>query len=271
MEDRKDTKPNESIKEVVHIKTVYRLHLIYIVIICAIIMICTLCIIPTCVSSTAFQNFSFASTIVSIVLAVVSIIYSLWSGQKSNNQYTGISNIERKIDEQLQGFSHIEQSISEKLNPIKNSFDQLTEDQTKTRSEIQELKSLLGDNHTKISHNSDKYNLNSYPTYANIALYALCLSNLTSKAVPANILEKTIGNYWIGFMVAMSRQQSDKLKYTPQGDSVIITTYDMTFFPGKEQILSELIVTADSFGTLLKDLEKYFGESNSSQIQEKKE
>lgn len=261
MEDKKATSPNECIKDVLHIKTVYRLHLVYIVIICAIIMICTLCIIPTCVSSEAFKNFSFASTIVSIVLAVVSIVYSLWSGQKSNNQYTGIANIERKIDEQLQGFSHIEQSISEKLNPIKNSFDQLTEDQTKTRSEIQELKSLLGDKDVMSSHNNDKYNLSDYPTFANIALYALCLSKLANKNIPSKVLEKTIGNYWIGFMVAFSRIYPEKLKYTPNGDSVIITIYDTTYFPEKDKILSELKKTGNSFETLLNELEQYFGDS----------
>lgn len=262
MKDLESTKSNECEKDVSHIKTVYRLHLVYIVIICGIVMICTLCVIPRCVSVAAFQNFSFASTIVSIVLAVVSIVYSLWSGQKSNNQYTGIANIERKIDEQLQGFSHIEQSISDKLNPIKNRFDQLTEDQTRTRSEIQELKSLLGDNHITSSH-SDKYNLSNYPTFANIALYALCLSKLTNKKIPTKVLEKAIGNYWIGFMVAMSRQHPEKLKYSPKGDSVIITTYDTSFFPDHEKILSELNKSTESFGTLLGELEHYFSESNS--------
>ena len=262
MEDQKATKPNDCVKDVLHIKTVYRLHLVYIVIICGIIMICTLCVIPRCVSNEAFQNFSFASTIVSIVLAVVSIVYSLWSGQKSNNQYTGIANIERKIDEQLQGFSHIEQSISEKLNPIKNRFDQLTEDQTKTRSEIQELKSLLGDSHISSSL-GDKYNLSNYPTFANIALYALCMSKLTNKEIPTKVLEKSIGNYWIGFMVAMSRQHPEKLQYSPQGDSVIITVYDTTFFPEKEKIFYELKKSSDSFGNLLDELKQYFGDSNS--------
>ena len=52
-------------------------HIVYIVIICLIVNVFLLCIVPGRVNDEAYQNFSFAATIVSIVLAVVSIVYSL--------------------------------------------------------------------------------------------------------------------------------------------------------------------------------------------------
>lgn len=250
--------------EIKYTKHLYRLHMLYMAVICVLIMIVTLCIMPIYVTDEAFKNFSFASTVVSIVLAVVSIVYSLWSGQKSNNQYTGMSNIERKIDEQLQGFSHIEQSLSEKLKPINSRFDQLTEDQTKTRSIIQELKSLIGDNHNTVySQNKSKYNLEDYPTYANLALYTICLSKTKEKEIPQSMLEKIIGNYWIGFMVAFSRIYPDKLKYKPQKESVIITIYDTNFFPSQNVIASKLKKDIASFDTLFNEIEQYFGVKSS--------
>ena len=54
-------------------------HLYYVILIAGLILLFVILLFPYGVSRYAFDNFSFASTITSIVLAVVSIVYSIQS------------------------------------------------------------------------------------------------------------------------------------------------------------------------------------------------
>lgn len=74
-----------------------KLHLYYILAICSLIIISILLQIRYPVSEVAFENFSFASTITSIVLAVVSIVYSIQSGNASNIQLNNVRDIDAEI------------------------------------------------------------------------------------------------------------------------------------------------------------------------------
>lgn len=65
-------------------------------------------------------------------------------------------------------------------------------------------------------------------------------------------------------MVAMSRVYPEKLKYKPKGDSVIIMTYETSFFPQKDKIESELKRSSDvSINKLLCEIEHYYEDKNS--------
>ena len=231
-------------KDIQRIKCVYRLHLTYVLAICFILMVCTLCIIPKYVSDSAFQNFSFASTIVSIVLAVVSIVYSLWSGQKSNNQYVGMAHIESKIDEQLKGFERIEESISNRINPLNRQIEQIKDDQIKTRQAVDRMNDLLGTD-SKSEHNAvqQHYNVTGNPLFADIALYIFAQSYGKKKNIPSKIIDNIIGKYWSGFIVAISRTQPDKLNYETIDGEIKVTVYNTDYFgtasDWKERILSK--------------------------------
>lgn len=74
-------------------KKVSILRLIYVSIIFAIVQVFLLVICPGKISSYAFENFSFASTLISIVLAVVSIVYTLQSGLSSFGQLNSIKTL----------------------------------------------------------------------------------------------------------------------------------------------------------------------------------
>ena len=76
-----------------------KLHLYYILAICSLIIISILLQIRYPVSEVAFENFSFASTITSIVLAVVSIVYSIQSGNASNIQLNNVTSVPLKRDD----------------------------------------------------------------------------------------------------------------------------------------------------------------------------
>lgn len=89
-----------------------KLHLIYWAVIFCLLAVFLLCIAPGHVNDRAFENFSFASIIVSIVLAVVSIVYSFRSKSTTSDNIAGIREIERNIDDKLNMFNTLEESIS---------------------------------------------------------------------------------------------------------------------------------------------------------------
>lgn len=255
-------------KDIKQIKVVYRLHLMYVVIICFILMVCTLCIIPRCVSIAAFQNFSFASTIVSIVLAVVSIVYSLWSGQKSNNQYVGMAHIESKIDDQLKGFERIEESISDRLNPINRQIEQIKDDQTKTRAAVDEMKDMLGKDTTSGDKDAkQQYNMEGNPLFADISLYIFAQAHANNKVIPVDIAEELIGRYWSGFMVAFSRSHPEKLNYETIGKDIKVTVYNSDYFENVATIKKRILEKSEALKGKLLAIDNALGIS--SEINEK--
>ena len=207
-----------------HIKKVYSLHLFYICVICVIISITVICIIPNAVSDAAFQNFSFTSTIVSIVLAVVSIVYSLWSGKSSNSQYDSIRHIERQIDLQLDNFKEIDQSIHSTLEAQQQKLDRIHEDQNRN------FISLIGNSTHDIKQTHDGFSIDSNPSAANVCLFTFSLSFDNKKELPKKILDKYLQKYWLGYLVALSRSLPEKIKYENANNHLKVTCFDATYF-----------------------------------------
>lgn len=87
-------------------------HLYYTIAIAIIILVAVIITVPDRVSENAFTNFSFASTLASIVLAVISIVYSIYAGNTSSTQLDNVREIDAEIRKQLDGFSHIEENVS---------------------------------------------------------------------------------------------------------------------------------------------------------------
>ena len=115
-------------------------HIIYLILFTVIINVFLLAICPGRVSDAAMDNISFASAIVSIVLALVSIVYSLQSGFATSNQFEGIKNIEGNIQDELRKFQALRDTISQAVEPIKDTVGELqqtTQDIQKTTGDIQ--------------------------------------------------------------------------------------------------------------------------------------
>lgn len=90
-------------------------HFAYLSLFCIMFSVMVLLVMPGRINDDAYQNFSFAATITSIVLAVVSIIYSLQTGLSSVGQLNAISDIESKISHEINKFSDIDDKIREAL------------------------------------------------------------------------------------------------------------------------------------------------------------
>lgn len=92
-------------------RQIVKVHALYLAIIFVIISAFLLIIAPITISPRAFENFSFASIVVSIVLAVVSIVYSFRAKSNSSENIAGIREIERNIDLKLEKFESLKFEI----------------------------------------------------------------------------------------------------------------------------------------------------------------
>lgn len=239
------------------VKTISLTHVFYIVLLCSIFTLINILVIPDKISDVAFQNFSFASTVVSIVLAVVSIIYSLWSGKNSNSQYDSIRHIEKQIDAQLGNFSKIEQSISNKIDPLRDKVSSLEENQTKTNDKIDSLAfRFMGESSKTKKASTDKFDLKSNPDLGNLTLYTCLMSFQTQKPIPQEILDRRSNGYWSGYLVAMSRIVPEHIDYNFKRDkNILITVFNEDYWGNKDKLIEQLKGTLDDE---LKEVNSYF-------------
>lgn len=182
-------------------------HVIYLILISVIVNVFLLTICPGRVSDAAMDNISFASTIVSIVLAVVSIVYSLQSGYTSYNQLDSIKNIEGNIQNELRKFQDLRDTISDAISPIQSTVDDIqkaTGDIQKTTGDIQRAqdninKNLDGLNQTVSLNVSDtngsaKEKSITLTHTMVVSLYAAAMSKEKGMDIPFHIFASFIGS-----------------------------------------------------------------------------
>ncbi|MBO7415997.1 MAG: hypothetical protein J6U22_05420 [Bacteroidaceae bacterium] len=109
-------------------------HLIYGVIILALLAIFLLLIAPGHINEEAFSHFSFASTLISIVLAVVSIVYSLQSGLSNNTYRARIDEIQRNISDRMSELHKIEISLKNLVDEHRENLKGNTGNSTKNET-----------------------------------------------------------------------------------------------------------------------------------------
>lgn len=104
-----------------------KLHLIYGIIICAILILASIvCFTTERIPQQIFDCFSFASTITSIVLAVVSIVYSITSGSGVEHRLNEMKDIERKMTDNINKISRLEESVLKNEQQLNLFKDQLS-------------------------------------------------------------------------------------------------------------------------------------------------
>lgn len=99
------------------------LHLVYLSIIFFVFVVfLIICFCKGRISEDAFQNVSFAATVSSIILAVISIIISLIASNTTSSNLGSMSEVERKLNDSLLRL----QAISEVLGRTERKIDTLT-------------------------------------------------------------------------------------------------------------------------------------------------
>lgn len=203
-------------------------HIVYIVLFCIILNVFMICILPGRINDDAYQNFSFAATIVSIVLAVVSIVYSLQSGLSSYGQLNGMKEIEAKIGTELMRFSTLESSIKkaieESITPVQASMGDLQQKQDDIQKAQDELAknwkefNQMAFNKTIDGHNDDGANTlaeGGIPQILCVIFYVCLCSKETGKDLPYHILGKFFGSrsyYCEGVINGLSLLQPTLIK-----------------------------------------------------------
>lgn len=233
-------------------------HIVYIVLICLIVNIFLICILPGRINNEAYQNFSFAATIVSIVLAVVSIVYSLQSGLSSIGQLNGIKDIEAKIGTELTRFAGLESSIknalSESINPLQASMGEVKQKQ----DDIQKAQDELFKNWKELSQSVSKPSAEGHqnddaseligkevPQLLCVIFYVCLCSKETGKDLPYHILGKFFGSrsyYCEGVINGLSVIKPDllKVKVGSKPNRQRIDTYNSSALGSKDWLEKQI-------------------------------
>lgn len=215
-------------------------HVVYIVIICIIINVSLLVIVPGRINNDAYTNFSFAATITSIVLAVVSIVYSLQSGLSSAGQLSSIKDIEGRISEEINKFSGIDESIRKALNPLSEDVKALQVSQNdiqKAQDTLHaELQQYFNSNETiEVSLSDGKTISIVGPAIMYVTMYAAIKSKETGMDMPYHKFAEFVGpqaRYCEGLLDGIAALHPEKLSVA-QGSRVSrkkVTSFDTTYF-----------------------------------------
>lgn len=265
-------------------------HIIYLVIICLIINVFLLCIVPGRINDDAYQNFSFAATITSIVLAVVSIVYSLQSGLSSVGQLNGIKDIEAKIGAELTRFTNLETSIKdavrEGITPLEASMGDIKQRQ----DEISKSQDVLFNNwkelmQTTISysegtpeHNIDESEATTLrlsaesPQIFSVILYTCICSKETHMDIPYHILGQFFGvrrYYCEGVINALAIFIRDSLALTVGSKHTrqVVSKYDEKEFGTKEWLRNQVLEGKNTKlgNDIIHALDDYFSSTQSKE------
>lgn len=229
-------------------------HIIYIVLICGVVNIFILLIAPGRINDDAYQNFSFASTLTSIVLAVVSIVYSLQSGLSTFGQLNGMKDIEAQISRELAKFSTLENSIKESvqncLKPLEASMGSIKQQQEVFQKSQEKLTNdvlaQLGPNNNSSDEVTESMliSLSGSPHIYALILYACLCSFETKKRIPYYLFRKYLGDksyYFQGVVVFLDFYCKSYFEVTKENNNNnlhIVAKFDSNYFGSKEKFLA---------------------------------
>lgn len=194
-------------------------HFIYFIIILGIVLFFSLCLVPGKIEDNAYDNVSFAATITSIVLAVVSILYTLLSGFSSDSSLKEIKEVESRISTELDKFSNIEASIkkhfSDEMGHVTDDLKDIKSGQAdwqRAQSEsnknivesIQQLSNPVKDEKevpktTGDSGDTEPYKSVAAPYLMHVMLYTALKSQQTGLDLPINNILKPL--YSVGAFI----------------------------------------------------------------------
>ena len=213
-------------------KKILRLHLIYWAVIFIILAVFLLLIAPVCVNPKAFENFSFAATLVSIVLAVVSIVYSFQSKSNTSENIAGIRVIEQSIDSKLQKFDSLKNEIVEEVKgitrPIEDEVSHIRQGQKEASNQIREVFEKMAQKDTDSDRTGERL-LSSSSFYGNVMMYVLCKAKTSGKVIDLEKMGPEFGDnyeYFWGFWVALASLNGRPFDYEEKNRIITVTNYD---------------------------------------------
>lgn len=220
------------------------LHIRYIVLISLLICIFVVLIAPNYVTDEAFKNFSFAATITSIVLAVVSIVYSFYSSGGLTMSVGEMKQVEKDLEEEIRDIPNLKNHVSNIVDELKTTLlEAINENRLASEKKtdelfqsVQVLKSMTSqtfDSNSNSLNTENKrifdYSRNS--RWGNKLVYCLYKSITTGIPLNLSIVSPIIGNapidYLQGFIVGLCMDGSNVFAYTNDDKFITITVTKM--------------------------------------------
>lgn len=250
-------------------KKVSMCHIVYIALICAIFCLFVILICPGKISEEAYTNFSFAATITSIVLAVVSIVYSLQSGLSSVGQLNSIKDVEVSIKNELQKFSDIEGAIKKVIDPIEKSMGEIKQTTTDIKNQTGEISKKMSEEvlwgkqqseSTSEGRESNSAENANWPSMFYLIFYMCQQSYKKGKILPYSIFvsyfKKEYWFYCLGVIkgIAIFKPEALKIEVVSNRELKILEYKESEF--GEDSLLREKIRKINK--ELLEELDDYY-------------
>ena len=220
-------------QEIEYERKILRLHLFYWAIIFMIMAVVLLLIAPGCVNPKAFENFSFASSLISIVLAVVSIVYSFRTNSNASEHIAGIREIERNIDSKLQKFDSLKNEIVEEVKgitrPIEDDVSSIRQGQVEASNKMQEMFEKMAQRSAGTNETNGQL-LSSASFFGNVMMYMLCKSKQIGKEIDMSKIGLDFNDnyeYFWGFWVALTALKGRPFAYKEEDRVIKVTNYDV--------------------------------------------
>lgn len=244
LEDKRDIKNSRKVDV---------LHIVYWAIIFALLSVFLLVIAPGRINEDALDTVSFASALISIVLAVVSIVYSLQTGKYTSDNVSALKNIEYDIIDKVSSLESVRDDIKkyfdEKVLPIGEDVSNLKDAQADVNKKLDQLDSKIAGSQSekpreeKQNNKKDRFLAKYNSVLGNLALYAAGMAYKSGKPIDEcvfDVLKDTI--YIYGFYVALSCLSSGVFQY--EGESAFgnkVTAFDENFFGSLDELRKTLL------------------------------
>lgn len=223
----------------------YRIHLLYWAIIFVLLSIFLILCVPGRVNDNAFMNFSFASVLVSIVLAVISIVLSISVGQSTTHYNLEIKDVEKEIQDKLKKFDDLDGSIRTSVESIvKKEVDDVKKYQSEMNKSIESLVySTVSKNSgaKRVGGSIDLSNA-SYLCVASLYLAAIC--HKAGKPIPISQLKQS-SFMIVGFLNALSTIEPDNLLIQVKEKDIFVAKFSPSRW-GSEDDLKNAVNSIDN-------------------------
>ncbi len=228
-------------------ETNYKIHLLYWAIIFVILTIFIVLCVPGRINDEAFSNFSFASVLVSIVLAVISIVLSISVGQSTTHYNLEIKDVEKEIQDKLRKFDDLDDSIR---TSVENIVKREVDDVKKSQSEMNKIfESLLADSRIEKGSSSVKSAVGTldisntnYLCVASLYIAAICYR--TGKPLPISQLKHH--SFMIaGFLSALSTIEPDNVLIQIKKNNIYVTGFSSGRW-GDEDDIKKAVTNLDN-------------------------
>lgn len=237
-------------------KYVNVLHLIYGGIIALIVLISIIICQPRAVHPEATNNFAFAATITSIVLAVVSIVYSIQSGSGVSSNLGSIKSIENSINTQLEKINSLEEritsNISHKIEDSNAEVCSRLDGMEKNNAERQPQNAGQ-------AVSSGEFDTNKTSILGKIALYACYKAFVKQMKIELKYcFEEHDVEYVYGYLVGIASVCYDNIKLVVENQCIDVLKFNKDYFYNVDTLPDDDSDTFRTFSKMVKKIDDYF-------------